>query len=363
MASPGPETLATLQSKHPSPSRQLVYPVAQDQSFSACQVKAEDVAQALGSFYNGSAAGLDGIRPVHLRELTSASAGDNGERLLGCLTNLCNFLLSGRLNKEVCSFMYGASLCALSKKDGGLRPITVGSTFRRLTAKLGCRTVKDEMAAYFQPHQLGFGTHLDCEAAIHATRAFAMDPERKGEVLFKLDLKNAFNSVERDVLLGEVREKVPSLYPFLHQVYESPSFLFYNRAQILSQLGAQQGGPLGPLVFSLAIQKTITELKSPLNIWYLDDGTIGGKPEVVEQDLLALLPRLRELGLEVNTSKLQLHRRDAHAEYPRKCPQLISPCTRIPGRRFPTVGYHAVKARSPAMLSSVLIDIVSVYNL
>ncbi|XP_063636072.1 coiled-coil domain-containing protein 18-like [Cydia splendana] len=47
----------------------------------------------------------------------------------------------------------------------------------------------------------------------------------------------------------------------------------------------------------------ITDLKSPLNIWYLDDGTIGGKPEEVEQDLLVLLPRLKDMGLEVNTSK------------------------------------------------------------
>ncbi|KAI8430565.1 hypothetical protein MSG28_000789 [Choristoneura fumiferana] len=51
-----------------------------------------DILAALSSF-SGSAAGLDGIPPIHLKELTSAAAGDNGERLLGHLARLCNFML------------------------------------------------------------------------------------------------------------------------------------------------------------------------------------------------------------------------------------------------------------------------------
>jgi hypothetical protein len=176
VAQSSPEVLATLQTKHPAPSRPLSFPPEPDGSTPAYKVREESVAQALNTFNSGSAAGLDGIRPVHLKELTSSSAGDNGRRLLGCLTKLCNFLLEGRLNAEACPYVFGASLCALSKKDGGLRPIAVGSTFRRLTAKLGCAAVREEMAAYLRPCQMGFGTRLGCEAAIHATRAFALDP-------------------------------------------------------------------------------------------------------------------------------------------------------------------------------------------
>ncbi|XP_049886926.1 uncharacterized protein LOC126381483 [Pectinophora gossypiella] len=130
-----------------------------------------------------------------------------------------------------------------------------------------------------------------------------MDPANESCVIVKLDVRNAFNTIERDVLLGEVREQIPSLYPFLFQVYQSPSNLFYDGSLILSQVGAQQGDPLGPLAFSLAIHKVISELESPLNIWYLDDGTVGGNPEVVERDLSKLLPRFAEVGLEVSASK------------------------------------------------------------
>lgn len=300
-----PDTLADLKAKHPGPSRPLNFPPVPDASLATVSVTMDEVAQALGSFYSGSAAGLDGIRPGHLKELTSCSAGDNGPRLLGCLTKLSNFLLSGQLNVEVCPYLYGASLCALSKKGGGVRPIAIGSVFRRLVAKLGCRAIKEEMAEYLRPHQLGFGTRSGCEAAIHATRAFVQDASNSDCVVLKLDITNAFNTLERDVLLSEVKAQVPSLYPFLHQVYQAPSNLFFDNDLILSQVGAQQGDPLGPLVFSLAIHKAIVNVKSSLNLWYLDDGTIGGRPEEVFQDLQSLIPRLRELGLEVNPSKCE----------------------------------------------------------
>lgn len=93
------------------------------------------------------------------------------------------------------------------------------------------------------------------------------------------------------------------MYPFLYQVYHLPSHLYHDTNRILSEVGAQQDDPLGPLVFSLAIHRCITEVKSSLNIWYLDDGTIVGKPHEVEQDLRVLLPRLKKLGLEVNVAK------------------------------------------------------------
>ncbi|KAL0879439.1 hypothetical protein ABMA27_003190 [Loxostege sticticalis] len=74
---------------------------------------------------------------------------------------------------------------------------------------------------------------------------------------------------------------------------------------ILSQVGVQHGDPLGPLLFSLAIHKAISNIQSPLNVWYLDDGTVGGETDRVKQDLLTLITRLRDLGLEVNSAKCE----------------------------------------------------------
>lgn len=67
---------------------------------------------------------------------------------------------------------------------------------------------------------MGFGTTLGCEAAIHASRAFAMDASNSYRIILKLDIKNAFNSMERDVILTAVKDRIPSLYPFFISVMQ-----------------------------------------------------------------------------------------------------------------------------------------------
>lgn len=200
------ETLEGLRARHPTPLRSVPsLPFPSDFAQPSLLVTSSEVAGAIGSFHASSAAGLYGLRPLHLKELIATTAGDSGPRLLEALTRLCNFLLRGEINTEVCPYLYGASLCALQKKDGGIRPIAVRGVICRLIAKLGCRSVRDQMAPILRPHQMGFGTPLGCEVAIHATRLFAMSPAHTGNVILKIDIKNAFNSVERDVMLAEAR--------------------------------------------------------------------------------------------------------------------------------------------------------------
>ncbi|XP_011555023.3 uncharacterized protein LOC105386209 [Plutella xylostella] len=301
------ETVESLRQKHPAPGRTLNFPSEPDASSEFLAVEVSDITEAIASFNNGSAAGLDGIRPEHLKELTSVGAGDSGVNLLGSICSLANFMLKGMVNREVCPYLYGASLFALKKKDGGIRPIAVGNVIRRLVAKLGCRAVRQGMSSYLQPRQLGFGVPLGCEAAIHATRSFALSRGNSDDVIVKVDIRNAFNTVERDTVLSKVLEKIPSLYPFLHQCYSRPSNLFFGDSLMESRVGVQQGDPLGPLLFSLAIQDVIVALRSPLNVWYLDDGTIGGRPEVVSEDLRSLAEGFRRMGLEVNAQKCELY--------------------------------------------------------
>jgi hypothetical protein len=51
---------------------------------------------------------------------------------------VCKFLLSGKVINEICPFIFGVSLCALKKKDGGIRPSAIGNIFRRFAAKIRC---------------------------------------------------------------------------------------------------------------------------------------------------------------------------------------------------------------------------------
>jgi len=173
-----------------------------------------DILAAIKSFMPGSAGGNDGLRPQHLKDMTSASAGDAGQRLLGRLTEFTNLCLAGRVPVVVQPVFCGATLCAVNKKDGGIRPIAVGSTLRRLIAKAACKAMTSKMAARFLPVQVGFGISRATEDVAHAARAYIAGLQ-PCEGLLKLDFQNAFNMVRHDIIFQTVVEEMPELYPFV----------------------------------------------------------------------------------------------------------------------------------------------------
>ncbi|XP_073960116.1 uncharacterized protein [Choristoneura fumiferana] len=213
-------------------------------------------------------------------------------------------MLSGRVCPEITDILYGANLCALVKKDGGIRPIAVGNTIRRIVSKICCRHALPDLTDLFQPIQLGFGSKGGCEAAVHAARTFL--ELGGGQVLLKVDVKNAFNAVDRAAFLTQVKEKIPGIYGYMWQSYASTSKLIFRKHLLHSAAGCQQGDPLGPAIFSLAIQPIISQLISKFNMWYLDDGTLGGEAEQVLIDLQNLIQNFQKIGLELNFSKCEL---------------------------------------------------------
>ena len=63
-----------------------------------------------------------------------------GKRLLSALVQFGDLCLAGGVPLAV---YFGASLCSLSKKNGGIRPVAVGSTMRHVVAKTACRSARD----------------------------------------------------------------------------------------------------------------------------------------------------------------------------------------------------------------------------
>ena len=54
-------------------------------------------------------------------------------------------------------------------------------------------------------------------------------------------------------MLMAVHEIAPQLFPLVHSAYSVPSSLFAQDKTIQSAERVQQGDPLGPLLFSLAM--------------------------------------------------------------------------------------------------------------
>ena len=241
MVPPTAENAAILQCKHTAAPPDLDLPPGPDQHVEQpAEATEADVMAAINAFNAGSSAGLDGLRPAHIKDLTSRSAGEAGARLITALTALVNTAVMGRLPACVRDAFYSASLTALRKSDGGLRPIAVGSFYRRLATKVALRPLSPELGQQLRPVQLGYGTPGGCEAAVHASRQF-LENLSDNEVLVKIDMRNAFNTVRRDRFLSTVRQRAPSLYRLLWQAYSKPSSLYFGSTRIESATGLQQG--------------------------------------------------------------------------------------------------------------------------
>ncbi|OWA52981.1 putative Retrotransposable element SLACS 132 kDa protein [Hypsibius exemplaris] len=299
----------------------------------ANEIKPGEVREAVRSFPNGSSGGLDELFPQHMKDLLAGANGEIAERLSEQVAALLNIMLRGKVPLEVCPLLYGATLTALKKKDGGIRPIAVGTVWRRILGKIVAKRVMSQMALLMRPCQLGCGTRGGVEAAAHATRAF-MSETGETRVLLKLDFANAFNTVRRDAVLRAVQLRMPYLYPTVWQMYRHLSHLFFGDFLLSSESGVQQGDPLGPMLFCLVTRTLSMSLQSPLKTFYLDDGTVGGSVEEVLEDFERVAALGAEVGLELNPSKCdevfvyggdQTSRDAATASIRQFIPKLLSP--------------------------------------
>ena len=261
-----PEIVEKLKSKHPDLHKDSNFPAAptESESLKSLTVSVEDAKRCISSFKNGCS---DGLAPQHLKDITSDALGETSKHLLQTMVKFLNGIVQcGNIPDTVQSSFFGASLIALSKKDGGVTPIAVGNTSRRLAGKACMFKVSCNLTDEFQPHQMGVCIPSGSEVAVHACRNFIRF-EDSNSILLKIDFKNAFNTVKRDAILHKVKELLPKIFPFVFQAYAQPTDLFFGKESLLPKEGVQQGDPLGPLLFSLAIQDLISDCDSKFNMW------------------------------------------------------------------------------------------------
>ena len=114
---------------------------------------------------------------------------------------------------------------------------------------------------------------------MHGTsQLMALLPESQRWTLL-VDFANAFNSVDREAMFVAFRHCLPGLSAWMESCYSCHPILRMGNEVIHSCCGVQQGDPLGPLGFSLTLHPIIERIKAevpslPLNVWYLDDGTL-----------------------------------------------------------------------------------------
>ena len=306
MAKMDSETFTALMEKHPPHPMPTHFPDAPSSSRPLNTVSPEEILNAVRSFNPGSAGGLDGLCPQVLKDILLDPTLEGHDRLVSSFKNFINLILNGEIPLLIRPMFLGAALIALSKKDGGVRPIAIGNVWRRLVAKIICGRIRPSLETFLSPHQLGVCVSGGAEIGAHAARIYLSARHTSQKVFLKLDFRNAFNELRRDDMLKVVLELCPEYYPYISQCYSRDCNLYFNEDIIPSQRGVQQGDPLGPALFAITIQSIVRSIRCEFNVWYLDDGTIADTPENVLRALRQIQEKATEVGLHLNFSKCEL---------------------------------------------------------
>ena len=129
-------------------------------------------------------------------------------------------------------------------KRPGLRPIGVGEVLRRISAKVVMSIVKEDVITSCSKVQMCSGQAAGSEAVIHSMRE--MFENEESEAILLVDAANAFNSINRQVLLHNIKILCPILGRYVNNNYRVPSRLFaIGGYEIKSKEGTTQGDPLG----------------------------------------------------------------------------------------------------------------------
>lgn len=268
------------------------------------------ITHAISHFPRGSAAGPSGLRPVHLQDAVKRRGGSVG--LVAALGQLTKDWVHGKLPPQHGPALCAANLTPLRKADGGVRPVAVGDTLRRVVGKalLATNVCKTEVAQ-LGPIQTGIGIRGAAEAVAMGCQSLVDSLEKQpGWVLLKVDMSNAFNTVSRKAVLQSALQYCPSAFNFLKFAYSEPAPLFSGGRMLLSKEGTHQGCPLGPLGFALGIHPVLQQLSSAPGLhwqsWYLDDGLLLGDCAQMKATLRFLQDSMRARGLKLNLQKCEL---------------------------------------------------------
>ena len=284
--SPNEETFSKLQNLHPQNFTPWNPPTIDEQkgisdfwdTFWDNTPKIEEkILAAISSFAPGSAGGPGGLKPSQLQDILKSCTPHTKSFLIKGFSLFIQNWTKGRFPPHIAHYFMSASLTPLKKPDGGVRPIAVGMTLRRIVSKFLMKLPQTSTAAEaLAPIQCGFAGKNICEKLSMGLQSTINNLSQEADwVLLCIDVKNAFNCIYRDKIIAGVLQHTPHLYPWVNYCIQKDIKLFCNNfpTPILSSQGVQQGDPLGPLLFSLGLQSTIESIPNiHFKGFYLDDG-------------------------------------------------------------------------------------------
>ena len=167
------------------------------------------------------------MRAEHVKAVISDRNAGTAAEALDLITKFVNVSIAVYLPPELQEFICGGRLIPLNKKDQGIRPVVVGEFFRSLVSKLALKEVEGQLLA-LQPAQIGVGGKGPViQAAILCVKSWLAEMQ-PGELLLKVDISNAYNSISRTACLEGVKKYCPDLVRWARWCLDGCSRVYYS---------------------------------------------------------------------------------------------------------------------------------------
>ncbi|GKA07179.1 putative reverse transcriptase domain-containing protein [Tanacetum coccineum] len=180
------------------------------------------VLDKIKSFPQGTSCGRDGLRAQHLMHCLSGATVAISDDLVSSITQVVNLFLKGKCPTVLGGYIASAPLTPLVKPGGGIRPIAVGTIWRCLVSKVSATMIGHYLDGYLDGLQFGVGVSGGGEAILHTVNRLVEDRgDDVGLSMLLVDFQNAFNLVDRTVMLEEVRLRCPAISRWVEFCYSS----------------------------------------------------------------------------------------------------------------------------------------------
>ena len=251
-APPTEATLSTLISLHPSLPRPLPEWVAEFTPTTSFSLTEEALHGALATAPREAASGPSGWLFEHVRDIFLA-----GGALFQSFFSICSTIAAGSISPTVAALLGTSRLEAFTKDPAGVRPIAIGEVFYRLIGRAVFRQLRSTFAEHLAPYQLAVGVSGGTEVVTRGLEvALQVHPDW---ALLQVDIRNAFNSVNRETIFEELQASpLSAIFPFVRAFYALSGRLLYcpidgGLSIISSANGTRQGDPLAGPLFALAL--------------------------------------------------------------------------------------------------------------
>ena len=200
-------------------------------------------------------------------------------------------------------------------KNPGVRPIGVGEVMRRVIGKTINWILTEDIQEAAGPLQTATGLKAGAEAAIRSMRLIFEDPSTEAIIL--VDASNAFNSLNRKVVLHNIQITCHSFSYFLINTYRNPPrMIILGGAETQSTEGTTQGDNLAMSFYAIGtvqIQHLLRLSASDVKqVWLTDDATGAGSVDSLKKWWDDIIDQGNRFGYYVNQKKSWIILKDAN---------------------------------------------------